>query len=114
MTLNTTLREGPSPMAGQRMPIGDLMKYEILINEKARLWVFHDQPLPGRLAWIEFDPQNGELNFIPHDMSRGMVYAESPPSLRSRIPSVDLAFLYLTDGEKVHGFQKVPVRIKRV
>lgn len=103
-----------SRLAGQRIAIGDVMKFEILINEKSRLWIFHDQPIPGRIAWIEFNPATGQLDFIPHDMSAGMLYADVPAYLHAKVKASPLAYLYLTDGEKVTGYQKIPVQIRRV
>jgi len=111
--LNTRI-EPRSPLAGQRVAIGDVMKFEILINEKSRLWIFHDLPMPSRLAWLEFNPLTGQLDFIPHDMSEGMLYADVPAALHSKLKTSTLAYLYLTDGEKVTGFQKAPVQIRRV
>lgn len=111
--LSTQLKQTLSPDAGKRINIADVMKYEILINEQSRLWVFHDKVLPGRLAWAEYDPATQQLSFIPHDMTRGMLYADIPAALAPRIQKTDLVYLYQTDGEKVTGFQKAPIQIKR-
>lgn len=117
IALNTAANTAPPALhphhAGQRMPIGDMMKFEILINEKSKLWIFHDKPLPGRLAWVEFNPQTNQINLIPHDMREGMLYADLPAFLQTQIRATNLAYLYLTDGDKVMGFQKVPVQISR-
>jgi hypothetical protein len=96
-----------------RTPIGAVMKFEILINEKSRVWIFHDQALPYRLAWVEFDPLTGMLELMPHDMSKGILYADAPPALYARLRTADMAYLYLTDGDKVTGFQKAPIQIRR-
>ena len=97
----------------RRVPLGDLMKFEILLNEKSRLWVFHDRVLPCRLAWVEFDPATGRLEMIPHDMRDGIIYTDVPPTLYSRVKASELVYFYLTDGDKVTGFQKAPIHIRR-
>lgn len=96
-----------------RRPIAEAMNYEILVNEQHRVWVFHDQPIPGRLAWIEYDTVAGMLEFIPHHMTEGILYAEIPSALRTRICAAGAAYLYLTVGDEVKAFQKVPIQIKK-
>ncbi len=114
MSLTTATTTGIAPSVRQlRTPLGDVMKFEILINEKSRVWIFHDQPLPYRLAWVSFDPVSGMIELMPHDMSKGILYADTPASLHARLRTADMAYLYLTDGEKVTGFQKAPIQIKR-
>lgn len=96
-----------------RTPLGDVMKFEILINEKSRVWIFHDQALPYRLAWVEFDPQTGILELMPHDMSKGILYADVPAALHARMRSADMTYLYQTQDDKVTGFQKSPIQIRK-
>ena len=114
MTLATSMNETANA-AGitLRTPLGDVMKFEILMNEKGKIWIFHDQALPYRLAWVEFDPMTGLLELIPHDMRNGIYYADIPSVLHARMRGVNLAYLYLTDGTTVTGFQKAPVQFKR-
>lgn len=102
----------PAPASALRTAMGDVMKFEILLNEKSRLWVFHDKPLQGRLAWVEFDPASGRLELIPHDMRNGILYADVPAPLQMRLRASDLVYFYLTDGDKVLGFQKVAINIR--
>lgn len=113
MALTAATAENRNSAGALRTPLGDLMKYEILINEKSRIWVFHDKVLPGRLAWVEFDPATGVLEMIPHDMRAGILYAEVPAALHARVRTSDLVYFYLTDGDKVTGFQKAPIQIRR-
>lgn len=98
----------------RRMPLGDAMQFEILLNEKSRVWIFHDRVLPGRLAWVEFDPVTGRLDLVPHDIRCGILYIHVPATLHARVRAADLAYFYLTDGDKINGFQKVPVHIRPV
>jgi hypothetical protein len=94
--------------------LGDVMKFEILLNEKSRVWIFHDHVLPARIAWVEFDPVSGRLELIPHDMRAGTIfYVDVPPALRGRMRTSDLVYFYLTEGDKVTSFLKVPVQIRR-
>lgn len=113
MALTAAIAEDRNSAGALRIALGDVMKYEILINEKSRVWVFHDKVLQSRLAWVEFDPVTGCMELIPHDMSAGILYADVPPSLHARIRSSDLVYFYLTDGDKVTGFQKAPIQIRR-
>ena len=110
---STALNTQDHAPAALRTAMGDVMKFEILLNEKARVWVFHDKALPGRLAWVEFDPATGTLDLIPHDMRDGILYTDVPPALHMRVRSSDMVYFYLTDGDKVTGFQKIPLNIRR-
>lgn len=105
----------PQEIATQnvRRPMAEEMAFEILVNEENRVWVFHDKIIPGRLAWIEFDSAAGMLEFIPHHMTHGILYAEVPAALRARIGSADMAYLYLIDGNEVKSFQKVPLQMRK-
>lgn len=96
-----------------RTALGDVMKFEVLINDKTKVWIFHDQALPGRLAWVEFDPSTGCLDLVPHDMRNGILYADVPSTLHARMRSSDLVYFYLTNGDKVTGFQKVALHVRR-
>lgn len=113
MSLSTAPIETTIQGLPLRTPLGDVMKFEILINEKSRVWIFHDQALPYRLAWVEFNPETGMLELMPHDMSRGILYTDVPAALHARFRASDLVCLYRTDGEKVTGFQKAPLRIRK-
>lgn len=113
MALTAAIVESRNSAGALRIALGDVMQYEILINEKSRVWVFHDKALQSRLAWVEFDPATGCMELIPHDMRAGILYADVPPALHARIRASDLVYFYLTDGEKVTGFQKAPIQIKR-
>jgi hypothetical protein len=113
LALTAATAENRNSAGALRIPLGDLMKFEILINEQAKIWVFHDKVLPGRLAWVEYDPVSGIIELIPHDMRAGIVYAEVPPALQARVRSANLVYFYLTDGEKVTGFQKAPIQVRR-
>lgn len=113
MTLAASINEVSSGGIPIRIPLGDVMKFEILMNEKGRIWVFHDQVLPYRLAWVEFDPVSGHIELMPHDMRHGILYADVPSALHARMRGISMACLYQTEGEKVTGFQKAPVQIKR-
>lgn len=113
MTLAASLAEDRNSAGALRRPLGDVMQYEVLINEKSRVWIFHDKPLQNRLAWVEFDPETGAIELVPHDMRSGILYADISPALHARIQTSDLVYFYLTDGEKVTGFQKVPFHTKR-
>ena len=112
MALTAVTAEHRNEAGALMTPLGDVMKFEILLNEKSRVWIFHDQPLPCRLAWVEFDPATGRLELIPHDMRSGIFYAEILPALRGRIKSADLAYFYQTEGDKVVSFIKVPVHTR--
>lgn len=96
-----------------RTPIGDIMGYEILINEQSTVWVFHDRPIPYRIAWIEFDPVTGLIEFMPHDMRMGILYAEAPAPLQARFRTSRLGYLYETGGDQVLNALRVPVRLKK-
>lgn len=96
-----------------RIKLGDTMKYEVLLNEKDKVWVFHDRVLPARIAWVEFDPAAGTLDIVPHDMRAGILYTEIPQALHARVRAAHLVYFYLTDGDRVMGFQKVPLHVKK-
>ena len=111
--MNAATIEDRTPAGALRTSLGDLMKYEMLINEQSKIWIFHDRPLPGRIAWLEFDPLTKSVEFIPHDMRHGIIYADVPPVLQAKFSTSHIAYLYLTDGEKVTGFQKLPVQLRK-
>lgn len=96
-----------------RTALGDVMKFEVLINDKTKVWVFHDQELPGRLAWVEFDNTTGRLDLVPHDMRQGIHYIDVPSALQARMRVSDVVYFYLTDGDKVTNFQKVALHNRR-
>lgn len=110
ITANTGISAKTSTV---RTALGDAMKFEILLNEKSKVWIFHDKALPERLAWVEFDPATGILDLIPHDIRNGILYTDIPASLHGRIKGSDLVYFYLTDGDKVTGFQKAPIHIRK-
>jgi hypothetical protein len=111
--MSATAIENLSSSRPLRTPLGDVMKFEVLINEKSQVWIFHDKALPSRLAWIEFDPVAGVLELISHDMRNGLFYADVPAALSARVRKASLVYLYLTDGEKITGFQKVPMQVRK-
>ncbi|HEY8190233.1 MAG TPA: hypothetical protein VIF12_06070, partial [Micavibrio sp.] len=111
--MSATAIENSSSSRSLRTPLGDVMNFEILINEKSQVWIFHDKAMPSRLAWIEFDPAAGMLELISHDMRNGLFYADVPAALSTRICKANLVYLYLTDGEKVTGFQKIPMQVRK-
>ena len=111
--MTATITNDLPPARSLRTPLGDVMKFEVLINEKSQVWIFHDTVLPGRLAWVEFDPVRGVLELISHDMRHGILYADVPPGLHARMRAANMAYLYLTDGDKIAGFQKAPMQIRK-
>ena len=111
--MTATITDKPSRSRSLRTPLGDMMKFEVLINEKSQVWIFHDTILPGRLAWVEFDPVRGVLELISHDMRHGILYANVPAGLHARMRAANMAYLYLTDGDKITGFQKAPMQIRK-
>lgn len=113
MTLAIAITNDKIVNRALRVSLDDVMKYEILINEKSKIWIFHDQVFKSRLAWVEFDPVTGTMDLIPHDMSTGILYANVPPALHARIHSADMVYFYLTDGDKVTGFQKTTMHVRR-
>jgi hypothetical protein len=114
MSLTTATPHSPAQPLPLRRALGDVMKFEILINENAKVWIFHDQPLPYRLAWVEFNPLTGMIELMPHDMRHGILYADAPAALHARLRTSTLAYIYQTDGDKVLGFQKAPIQITRL
>ncbi|MDB5492071.1 MAG: hypothetical protein JWO78_1920 [Micavibrio sp.] len=93
--------------------LGDVMKFEVLINDRTKVWVFHDRAMPGRLAWVEYDQSSGRLDLVPHDMRNGIHYIDVPAALHMRIQASDVVYFYLTEGDKVTGVQKVALRNRR-
>lgn len=96
-----------------RIALGDVMKFEVLINDKTKVWIFHDKALPGRLAWVEFDAATGQLNLVPHDMRNGIYYIDVPAALHARMRVSDVVYFYLTEDDKVTNFQKVALHNRR-
>jgi len=96
-----------------RIALGDVMKFEVLINDKTKVWVFHDQEMPTRLAWVEFDATTGRLDLVPHDMRKGIHYIDVPSALHARMRVSDVVYFYLTDGDKVTNYQKVALHNRR-
>lgn len=96
-----------------RIALGDVMKFEVLINDKTKVWVFHDQEMPARLAWVEFDAASGRLDLVPHDMRNGIHHIDVPAALHARMRVSDVVYFYLTEGDKVTNFQKVALRNRR-
>ncbi len=110
--ISATTIETQSPARLGRIPLGDAMRFEILVNEKSQIWIFHDKALPYRLAWIEFDLTREVLELIPHDRGNGILYTDVPAALSARIRKAGLVYLYLTDGDKISGFQKIPIKTR--
>lgn len=109
-----TITSQQAPPHVHRIALGDVMKFEVLLNDKTKVWVFHDQQLPGRLAWVEFDGATGRLDLVPHDMRTGIHYIDVPVALHARMKVSDVVYFYLTDGDKVTNFQKVALRNRRM
>lgn len=45
-------------------PLASLMAVDIVVNEKGKVWIMHEQPLARKLMWIEYDMDLGKLTFI--------------------------------------------------
>jgi len=43
------------------------MKVELIVNDAAEAFVFHDKPFTKQLSWLEYDLDNSKLDFIMND-----------------------------------------------
>ena len=47
-------------------PAGD-MSIELVVNDRAEAFVFHDKPFGKKLSWLEYDLGGSKLDFVMND-----------------------------------------------
>lgn len=43
------------------------VKVELVINDRAEAFIFHNKPFKRQISWIEFDLDTNKLNFVMND-----------------------------------------------
>lgn len=70
------------PTAMTRTEVDDpSFKVDLVINDTAEVYVFHNKPFRTKLSWLEFDLNTGNLDFIMNDGDIRNFGAKVPPHM---------------------------------
>ena len=81
-------------------------KVDLVVNDMAEIYVFHNKPFKKRLSWIEFDLDTHALDFIMNDGDVRNFGASVPPRLARHMQNGFQVMMVLMDeksGQPVSG-----------
>lgn len=61
----TSTSSGPGYSDGT--PFEQEMKVELVINDRAEAFIFHNKPFKRQVSWIEYDLDTNKLDFVMND-----------------------------------------------
>ena len=81
-------------------------KVDLVVNDTAEIYVFHNRPFSKKLSWIEFDLATNTLDFIMNDGDVRNFGAAVPPRLSKHMQNGFQVMMVLMDeknGQPVSG-----------
>lgn len=74
-------------------------KIDLIINDTAEVYVFHNKPFTKKLSWLEFDLDDSRLDFIMNDGDLRNFGAKVPEHLSKHMHNAYQVMMVLMDEE---------------
>jgi hypothetical protein len=95
-------------------PMADIMGVDILVNKECKVWVTHDERLPGIPQWAEFDVDDSSLAFICKGGKVQDVGMKIQPTLRRYLRGAKNVEIMFVQEKKLVDMWRVPLIIREV
>jgi len=90
------------------------MLIDVAVNRDSEVWVFHSQPFPGVLEWVEYDIDEARLIFITKGGKLNDFGITIGPVMRKYLQSAQQISAYLIMEKQIHDFIQVPLIARRM
>lgn len=89
------------------------MEVGVVVNEDAKLCIFHDQPFEKDLAWIEFDLDSNSLDFVLEEGEMRNAGFPVDPDLSAYMQNAHMALVVRTANDEMQEGIYMPLIIHR-
>ncbi len=100
------LMTASSPTPGKTEVTDPDFKIDLVINDTAEVYVFHNKPFRQPVSWLEFDLDTNNLDFVLAEGDIRNFGAKVPPHLSKHMQNAFQVMIVLMDektGEAVSG-----------
>lgn len=114
MTENISLPSRPSSYT-DGTPFEQQMKVELVINDRAEAFLFHNKPFTRQISWVEYDLDSNKLDFVMNDGDQRNFGLLVKKDMGKYLQNAYQILVVLTDeksGEPVEG-EYFPIIIHR-
>lgn len=90
--------------------LASLMTIELLVKENDAVYLVHDEPYPGILKWVEYNPDAREMSFIQQDGVTQDLGLDIPEDLNERLKTAksNMINVVLKKDSRIEDYYIVP------
>ena len=97
---------------GVLAPIASCMTIDMLVNGEGNILLYHDQPLAGKLDWLEYDQDNNQLLLIFADGRIQCLGVPIAPEMGARLLGAQKAATVRVENGQYHYPRMVTVMVR--